>query len=158
MTPISLSDENLKMIMRFAEPLTAMDRSRFLHDMVHELRNYPVIGDDLTSVPNNRKMAVRDTVRKAMPCGSQFKSRSDDHPATRVRAVSATSTSSDGVSATARLRRSRGSKLDVGVNFGRRLTVHDGRSFSHSHKHCRRAQRHRAYLRGSQPLTISHNT
>ncbi len=43
----------------------------------------------------------------------RFKSRGDDHPATRARAVSATPTSSDGASATARTRRSRGSKLDA---------------------------------------------
>ena len=41
----------------------------------------------------------------------RFKSRADDHPTTRARAVSATPTSSDGASATARTRRSRGSKL-----------------------------------------------
>jgi hypothetical protein len=49
--------------MRPAKPLMAIDRSRFLHDMVHELRNHPMFGDDLIIVPNNRKMAVRDTVR-----------------------------------------------------------------------------------------------
>jgi hypothetical protein len=39
----------------------------------------------------------------------RFKSRAaDDHPTTRARAVSATPTSSDGASATARTRRSRG--------------------------------------------------
>jgi hypothetical protein len=43
----------------------------------------------------------------------RFKSRADDHPITRARAVSATLTSSDGASATARTRRSRGSKLDA---------------------------------------------
>jgi DNA replication protein DnaC len=43
----------------------------------------------------------------------RFKSRADDHPTTRARAVSATPTSSDGASATARTRRSRGSKLDA---------------------------------------------
>jgi DNA replication protein DnaC len=43
----------------------------------------------------------------------RFKSRGDDHPDTRARAVSATPTSSDGASATARTRRSRGSKLDA---------------------------------------------
>jgi hypothetical protein len=43
----------------------------------------------------------------------RFKSRSDDHPTTRARAVSATPTSSDGASATARTRRSRGSLLDA---------------------------------------------
>jgi DNA replication protein DnaC len=43
----------------------------------------------------------------------RFKSRADDHPITRARAVSATPTSSDGASATARTRRSRGSKLDA---------------------------------------------
>src|SRR5262245_48004166 len=37
----------------------------------------------------------------------------DDHIPTRARAVSATPTSSDGASATARTRRSRGSKLDA---------------------------------------------
>src|SRR5437667_11987457 len=42
----------------------------------------------------------------------RFKSRADDHTPTRARAVSATPTSSDGASATARTRRSRGSKLD----------------------------------------------
>ncbi len=43
----------------------------------------------------------------------RFKSRDDDHQTTRARAVSATPTSSDGASATARTRRSRGSKLDA---------------------------------------------
>src|SRR5215510_8997429 len=43
----------------------------------------------------------------------RFKSRADDHQTTRARAVSATPTSSDGASATARTRRSRGSKLDA---------------------------------------------
>ena len=43
----------------------------------------------------------------------RFKSRADDHPTTRARAVSATPTSSDGASATAQTRRSRGSKLDA---------------------------------------------
>jgi len=45
----------------------------------------------------------------------RFKSRSDDHPTTRARAVSATPTSSDGASATVRARRSKGSKLDADV-------------------------------------------
>jgi DNA replication protein DnaC len=50
----------------------------------------------------------------------RFKSRSEDHPTTRARAVSATPTSSDGASATARPRRSKGSKLDAdaGSNLG----------------------------------------
>jgi len=50
----------------------------------------------------------------------RFKSRTEDHPTTRARAVSATLTSSDGASATARTRRSRGSKLDAdrGSNLG----------------------------------------
>jgi DNA replication protein DnaC len=43
----------------------------------------------------------------------RFKSRDDDHQTARARAVSATPTSSDGASATARTRRSRGSKLDA---------------------------------------------
>ena len=43
----------------------------------------------------------------------RFKSRADDHPPTRARAVSATPTSSDGASATAKTRRQRGSKLDA---------------------------------------------
>src|SRR5256885_13436655 len=43
----------------------------------------------------------------------RFKSRADDHTPTRARAVSATPTSSDGASATARTRRSKGSKLDA---------------------------------------------
>jgi DNA replication protein DnaC len=43
----------------------------------------------------------------------RFKSRADDHTPTRARAVSATPTSSDGASITARTRRSRGSKLDA---------------------------------------------
>ncbi len=42
----------------------------------------------------------------------QFKSRDDDH-ATRARPVSATPTSSDAASATAKTRRSKGSKLDA---------------------------------------------
>jgi hypothetical protein len=41
----------------------------------------------------------------------RFKSRDDDHAPTRARTVSATPTSSDGASATAKSRRSRGSKL-----------------------------------------------
>jgi DNA replication protein DnaC len=45
----------------------------------------------------------------------RFKSRDDDHALTRARAVSATPTSSDGASATARTRRSRGSKLEADV-------------------------------------------
>ena len=50
----------------------------------------------------------------------RFKSRADDHPTIRARAVSATPTSSDGASATARTRRTRGSKLDAdrGSNLG----------------------------------------
>ena len=50
----------------------------------------------------------------------RFKSRADDRPTTRARTVSATPTSSDGASATARTRRSRGSKLDAdrGSNLG----------------------------------------
>jgi DNA replication protein DnaC len=43
----------------------------------------------------------------------RFKSRSDDRQITRARAVSATPTSSDGASATARTRRYRGSNLDA---------------------------------------------
>jgi DNA replication protein DnaC len=43
----------------------------------------------------------------------RFKSRADHDPTTRPRPVSATPTSSDGASATARTRRSRGSKLDA---------------------------------------------
>src|SRR6202171_1686601 len=43
----------------------------------------------------------------------RFKSRADDHAPTRARTVSATPTSSDGASATAKTRRSRGSKLDA---------------------------------------------
>src|SRR6201993_3534635 len=43
----------------------------------------------------------------------RFKSRADDHPPTRARAVSATPTGSDGASATAKTRRSKGSKLDA---------------------------------------------
>ena len=50
----------------------------------------------------------------------RFKSRTDDQTPTRARAVSATPTGSDGASATARTRRSRGSKLDAdgGSKFG----------------------------------------
>jgi len=44
----------------------------------------------------------------------RFKSRADDQPTTRARAVSATPASSDGASATARTRGLRGSKLDAG--------------------------------------------
>jgi hypothetical protein len=51
----------------------------------------------------------------------RFKSRDDDQT-TRARPVSATPTNSDGASATAKTRRSRGS------NFGRRLTVSGGTS------------------------------
>src|SRR2546429_2937700 len=43
----------------------------------------------------------------------RFKSRTDGHTPTRARPVSATPTSSDGASATAKTRRSRGSKLDA---------------------------------------------
>ena len=43
----------------------------------------------------------------------RFKSRADDHPTTRARAVSATPTSSDGATATAKTRRHKGSKLDA---------------------------------------------
>jgi hypothetical protein len=43
----------------------------------------------------------------------RFKSRAEDQPITRARAVSATQTRSDGASATARTRRSKGSKLDA---------------------------------------------
>jgi DNA replication protein DnaC len=43
----------------------------------------------------------------------RFKSRDDDHIPTRGRPVSATPTSSDGPTATARTRRSKGSKLDA---------------------------------------------
>jgi DNA replication protein DnaC len=43
----------------------------------------------------------------------RFKSRADDQNPTRARAVSATPTSSDGAIATARTRRSKGSKLDA---------------------------------------------
>src|SRR5713101_2528744 len=43
----------------------------------------------------------------------RFKSRADDHPTIRARAVSATPTSSGGASATVKTRRSRGSKLDA---------------------------------------------
>jgi DNA replication protein DnaC/transposase len=43
----------------------------------------------------------------------RFKSRADDHTTTRARAVSATPTSSDGASATAKTRRPKGSKLDA---------------------------------------------
>jgi len=43
----------------------------------------------------------------------RFKSRDDDHAPTRARPVSATPTSSDGATATARTRRQRGSKLDA---------------------------------------------
>jgi hypothetical protein len=43
----------------------------------------------------------------------RLKRRDDDHAPTRGRAVSATPASSDGATATARARRSRGSKLDA---------------------------------------------
>jgi hypothetical protein len=54
----------------------------------------------------------------------RFKSRTDDHPTTRARAVSATPTSSDGASANRSKRRTRGSPLDAdqGARIGRRLT------------------------------------
>jgi Transposase/zinc-finger of transposase IS204/IS1001/IS1096/IS1165/IstB-like ATP binding protein len=45
----------------------------------------------------------------------RFKSRTDDHAPTRARAVSATPTSSDGASATARTRRSRGRIASLGM-------------------------------------------
>jgi len=41
----------------------------------------------------------------------RFKSRSEDHPTTRARAISAIPTGSDGASATAKTRHSRGSKI-----------------------------------------------
>src|SRR5437870_11304026 len=43
----------------------------------------------------------------------RFKNRADNHTPTRARPVSATPTSSDGASATAKTRRSKGSKLDA---------------------------------------------
>jgi len=43
----------------------------------------------------------------------RFKSRADNHTPTRARPLSATPTSSDGASATAKTRRSKGSKLDA---------------------------------------------
>jgi DNA replication protein DnaC len=43
----------------------------------------------------------------------RFKSRDDDHATSRARPVSATPTSSDGATATARTRRQKGSKLDA---------------------------------------------
>jgi hypothetical protein len=46
----------------------------------------------------------------------RLKSRDDDHTTTRARPVSATLTSSDGAIATARTRRSRGSKLGSGAD------------------------------------------
>ena len=46
----------------------------------------------------------------------RFKSRNDDHPTTRARAVSATPTSSDGASATVRTRRQRG--VPFGCRYG----------------------------------------
>ena len=54
----------------------------------------------------------------------RFKSRADDHTPTRARPVSATPTSSDGASATAKTRRSEGVKIGrrSGVKFGSRLT------------------------------------
>ena len=58
----------------------------------------------------------------------RFKSRADDHPTTRARAVSATPTSSDGASATARTRR--GSKLDAG-----RLRAVASRELGHAGQH-----------------------
>jgi DNA replication protein DnaC len=45
----------------------------------------------------------------------RFKSRTDDHPTTRARAVSATPTSSDGASATVRARRSKGRIASPGM-------------------------------------------
>ena len=75
----------------------------------------------------------------------RFKSRADDHTPTRARAVSATPTSSDGASATAKTRRSRGSKLDAdtGVKFERRLTQ-DRHSTSEPQPALRLAPRRRA--------------
>ena len=43
----------------------------------------------------------------------RFKTRADDHPTNRARAVSATPIRSDGARAIAKTRRSRGSKLDA---------------------------------------------
>jgi hypothetical protein len=50
----------------------------------------------------------------------RFKSRDDDHTPARARTVSATPASSDGASATAKTRRSKGSKLgaDAGSKLG----------------------------------------
>jgi IstB-like ATP binding protein len=47
----------------------------------------------------------------------RFKSRDEDHKPTRAGAVSATPASSDGASATAKTRRSRGSLLDADRGF-----------------------------------------
>ena len=51
----------------------------------------------------------------------RLKSRDDDHTTTRARPVSATPTSSDGASATAKARRSKGSLL--GADPGARLNA-----------------------------------
>jgi DNA replication protein DnaC len=55
----------------------------------------------------------------------RFKSRADDHPTTRARAVSATPASSDDASAAAKTRPQKGVKIGrrSGVKFERRLTV-----------------------------------
>ena len=55
----------------------------------------------------------------------RFKSRTEDHPTTRARAVSATLTSSDGASATVRNSSLKRVKIGrrSGVKFGRRLTL-----------------------------------
>ena len=61
----------------------------------------------------------------------RFKSRADDHTPTRARAVSATPTSSDDASATAKTRRPRGSKLDADLECTPASGHRSGRQIDH---------------------------
>jgi hypothetical protein len=62
----------------------------------------------------------------------RFRSRADDQIPTRARAVSATPTSSDGASATAKTRRQRGSCASFVLwNFCRRFAITRGNFLSH---------------------------
>jgi len=69
----------------------------------------------------------------------RFKSRSDDHPTTRARAVSATPTSSDAASANRSKRRTRGSLLDADGGPDRTpIDSRDGRGSLHYSRRPRR--------------------
>ena len=47
MPPLSLTDESMSMLMRLSEPLLPVDRSKFLADVAHELKDAAEIGDGL---------------------------------------------------------------------------------------------------------------